>query len=195
MKLYTRSGDDGTTGLFGGDRVPKDHPRVEAYGTVDELNAVLGLAAAAASGTQERFERDIRRHLHAVQSRLFDIGADLATPPDSPHAGKIRRISAEDVAEVEALIDAIDARNLSLQSFILPGGSDLAARLHLGRTVCRRAERQLAGLTRTAAVGADTLVYLNRLGDLLFAMARHANREADIPDVPWSPREPGRPSD
>ena len=180
-KLYTRSGDDGSTGLFGGDRVDKDHPRVEAYGTVDELNATVGLAAAACDPAHTAFAQ----RLAAIQSRLFDIGADLATPLESRHEVHIHRIDAADVAELERWIDEIDEQNEPMRQFILPGGTDLAARLHVARTTCRRCERRLVGLAREHSIGGATLVYLNRLSDLLFAMARLANRDAGVADVPW----------
>ena len=188
MKLYTRTGDDGSTGLFGGDRVSKDDPRVEAYGTVDELNAAVGLAGSACDG-QAPSSPSFPEILGGVQSRLFDIGADLATPASSPHAGKIMRISNRHVAEVEAWIDAVEAGNEPMRSFVLPGGSDLAARLHLARTVCRRAERAIVTLARTTPINPETLVYVNRVSDLLFAMARRANRAAGRPDVPWIPEK------
>ncbi|MHC5112955.1 MAG: cob(I)yrinic acid a,c-diamide adenosyltransferase [Planctomycetota bacterium] len=186
MKLYTRTGDDGSTGLFGGDRVAKDHPRVEAYGTVDELNATVGLAAAAVAPGAPAMDR-FAAIFAQLQSRLFDLGADLATPADSKHADKVARIEAAHVAEAEAWIDEVDGGNEPMTHFVLPGGSDLAARLHLARTVCRRAERQLVALARSEAITPETIVYLNRVSDLLFAMARRANRELGVGDVSWIP--------
>jgi cob(I)alamin adenosyltransferase len=184
MKLYTRSGDDGSTGLFGGERVGKDHPRVEAYGTVDELNACLGLAAAACdAGTPAG--RRMGEILTRLQSRLFDLGADLATPASSPHAAKIHRIGAAEVREAEQWIDEIDGGNDPLRVFVLPGGSELASRLHLARAVCRRAERRAVNLARGADVGPECIKLLNRIGDLLFAMARAANKATGVGDVPW----------
>ena len=183
MKLYTRTGDDGTTGLFGGTRVDKDHPRVEAYGTVDELNACLGLAACCRP--TDAWGRRLLEILGQVQSRLFDIGADLATPPGSKHEEKIERISADHVREAETWIDRIDSENDPVRNFILPGGTELAGRLHLARAVCRRAERRLVNLNRSEPVNTQTLIYLNRLSDLLFAMARRANKEAGVADVEW----------
>jgi len=213
-RLYTRSGDDGTTGLFGGGRVPKDHPRVEAYGCVDELNAAIGLAAAearrvpvseavrAGEGAREtasgaaRGEPDtapndffdsLLRIFADLQSRLFDIGADLATPEGAKQEAKIMRISDEHVAEVERWIDQIDAGNAPMKSFIMPGGTELAARLHLARTICRRAERAMVHLRHTEPVSPGAIVYINRVSDMLFAMARRANTEAGVNDVPWTP--------
>lgn len=184
MGLYTRTGDDGTTGLFGGERVGKDHPRVEAYGTVDELNAWLGLAAAGCDESRAMHTR-FAAILGSLQSRLFDLGADLATPANSKHRGKVAPITEGHVSELEALIDEIDGGNEPMHSFILPGGTEAAARLHLARTVCRRAERAVVTLNRGEPVTPAGLVYLNRVSDLLFAMARRANRESGVADVPW----------
>jgi cob(I)alamin adenosyltransferase len=184
MALYTGKGDDGSTGLFGGDRVGKDHPQVEAYGTVDELNALIGLAAAACdrgSAVQAR----LLSILAEVQSRLLDLGADLAAPHDD---GKPRRITAEHVKAVEAWIDEVDAANAPLRQFVLPGGTELAARLHAARTTCRRAERRVVVLARIGMLDGRAIVYLNRLGDLLFAMARRANADAGVPDEIWRQR-------
>lgn len=186
MKLYTRTGDDGTTGLFGNQRVSKDHPRVEAYGTIDELNAALGFAAAQCD-PESPFESAVLDILAQLQSRLFDIGADVATPEGDKHESKIIRITDEMVEEAERWIDEIDAGNNPMKSFIMPGGSELAARLHLARTVCRRAERTMIALNHSEPVSRGAIVYVNRVSDLLFAMARRANREAGVDDVPWVP--------
>ncbi len=185
MGLYTRSGDDGGTGLFGGERVGKEHPRVEAYGTVDELNAALGLVASVANPDRPLHAR-LLAILEGIQARLFDLGADLATPADSPHRAKVATLSGDHVHEVEGWIDEIDGGNEPLRRFVLPGGCELAARLHLARTVCRRAERKIVVLTRLADVSPSVVPYINRLGDLLFAMARRANRDAGVPDVTWT---------
>ena len=179
MSLYTRRGDDGTTGLFGGTRVGKDHPRVEAYGTVDELNALIGLAAAA------ELPDGIRTMLAELQSRLFDLGADLATPSDGPHRSKVAPITTDHVKEIEAWIDEVDAGNEPMRQFILPGGTETAARLHVARTVCRRAERRVVNATRAEPLNEQALIYLNRVSDLLFAMARSVNKAAGVADVPW----------
>ena len=186
MKLYTRSGDDGTTGLFSGARVSKDHPRIEAYGTVDEFNACLGLAMSALVIKEHDF---MRRMLSSIQSRLFEIGADLATPHGSAHESKIVRINEDQVAHVEAWIDEIDAKNEPLRCFIMPGGCELASRLHLARTICRRAERLMVALSHTEPVGEAMMRYMNRVSDLLFAMARLANKMANVPEEPWIPYE------
>ena len=186
MKLYTRTGDDGTTGLFSGTRVSKDHPRIEAYGTVDEFNAVIGLAMAVCR-RDVPFESRLLEIFAQVQSRLFDIGADLATPEGAANSSKIIRIEEHHVAEVEGWIDEIDSENPPLRSFVMPSGCELAARLHLARTVCRRAERLMVSLGQLEPVGAGPLRYMNRMSDLLFAMARRANHFAGVGDVPWVP--------
>ncbi len=188
MKLYTRTGDDGTTGLFSGARVSKDHPRIEAYGTVDELNAVLGLVRCACDPSHA-FERRLIDVLQAMQSRLFDIGADLATPEGAKQQAKIHRIDDRDVAEAEGWIDEVDGANPPLHTFIMPAGTELAARLHLARTVCRRAERAIISLSGIEPVGDPLLRYMNRLSDLFFAMARRANHERGQADVPWTPTQ------
>ncbi len=190
MKLYTRTGDDGSTGLFGGGRVQKDHPRVEAYGNVDELNACIGWvraipapAAGPVAGTP--FFKRLSEILAQLQSRLFDLGADLATPPDSKHEDKVKRMTAAHVVEAEGWIDEVDAENSPIEVFILPGGTELAARLHIARTVCRRAERSMVHLAEAESVNPHTITYVNRISDMLFAMARRANKEAGVADVAW----------
>ncbi len=180
MKLYTRTGDDGSTGLYGGGRTTKDALRVEAYGTVDELNAHLGLAAAVCD--DPTMSEDLAR----LQSRLFDLGADLCTPNDASVKRQVR-ITSRHVTELEGLIDRESEALPPLTSFVLPGGSELAARLHVARTVCRRAERLIVALARTEPVGEGVVAYINRVGDLLFAMARRANVLAGVEDVPWTP--------
>jgi len=186
MKLYTRTGDDGTTGLFSGARVSKDHPRIEAYGTVDELNSTLGLAAAACD-VERPFEKRLHEIIGQLQSRLFDIGADLATPEGSRNEAKIVRVDATQVAEAEQFIDEIDGANPPMRHFVMPGGTELAARLHLARTVCRRAERLMITLSHTEPVGSPAIHYVNRVSDLLFAAARRANHERGVADIPWLP--------
>lgn len=186
MKLYTRSGDDGTTGLFGGGRVGKDHPRVEAYGTVDELNAFLGLAASACDAdrpTEARFAEIIAE----AQSWLFDIGADLATPEGNSQEDRVLRMGDAEVTVVERWIDEIDDANEPMRSFVMPGGTEVAARLHVARTVCRRAERLMVALAHTEPVSEGAIRYMNRLSDLLFAMSRLANRDRGVADIPWIP--------
>lgn len=189
MKLYTRSGDDGTTGLFGGGRVSKDHPRIEAYGTVDELNAFVGFVCSACR-REVRYEARLLEIFAHVQSRLFDIGADLATPEDSKSAAKILRIDERFVAEIESWIDEVDGANPPIRTFVMPGGTELASRLHLARTICRRAERLMIRLGHNEPVTDGAIHWMNRLSDLLFAMARQANHVAGVADVPWVPARP-----
>lgn len=181
MTIYTRTGDDGETSLFGGPRVPKDHVRVAAYGDVDELNAVLGAARAA---EPRDFESAL---LESIQRDLFAIGGRLA----SPNPAKVARALAKAVLapgrveELEAAIDRADRELEPLTAFIVPGGSPKAAQLHLVRTVCRRAERSVVALAQREEVPPDMLRYLNRLSDLLFTLARFANRRAGVSDRTW----------
>ena len=178
MKIYTKSGDAGETGLFGGPRVRKDHARIEAFGTVDELNSHLGLVRTHRGAAP--FDDLLRK----IQGELFDLGAELATPGDAAE-----RIGAEHVAALEAAIDHHDSQLAPLTCFVLPTGTPLAASLHVARTVCRRAERcvvALAGQLDTV-IPSNAIEYLNRLGDLLFVLARFANRRENVPDDPWHP--------
>ncbi len=186
MKLYTKTGDDGTTGLFGGPRVAKDHPRIDAYGTVDELNAVLGMCIAACDEARP-FEARLLEQLSQIQSRLFDLGADLATPPGGAHEFRVPRLATHHAESLERWIDEVDGGNDPIRAFVMPGGSELAARLHVARTVCRRAERLVVALARDDTVGPPVVIYLNRLSDLFFAMARRANKERGMADTPWVP--------
>jgi cob(I)alamin adenosyltransferase len=187
MKIYTRTGDRGETGLFGGGRVPKDHVRVDAYGEVDELNSTLGIAIVHVDAEGET---ELADGLRQVQADLFTIGANLATPSvddggrDNPH---VPTLDAARIAALEAWIDAADGELEPLRSFILPGGSAAASMLHLARTVCRRAERRVVTLAHQATVDEAMVIYLNRLSDLLFTLARLANRRAGVDDVPWVP--------
>jgi cob(I)alamin adenosyltransferase len=178
MKIYTKTGDDGTTGLVGGIRVAKSDPRIECYGTVDELSAAIGLAAINAAAP-------LLDQLRETQSDLFVIGSHLATPDDSPHRNSLPPLDDAMVTRLENQIDATTTQLPPLRNFILPGGTELAARLHLARTVCRRAERLVVALPSTAAI-ALTIRYLNRLSDWLFVEARRANHLAQIPDVIWT---------
>lgn len=177
MKIYTKTGDQGETGLLGGPRVRKDDPRIEAYGTVDELNAVLGVARTG------KMPADVDALLMRIQNQLFDLGAELATPDPSKLRGTV--IGASHVAEMENAIDDFDAELEPLRQFILPGGTRTAAELHLARTTCRRAERLVVTLAATAPVSTQLVIYLNRLSDLLFVLARAVNKRANYPDVPW----------
>jgi cob(I)alamin adenosyltransferase len=181
MKLYTKTGDDGTTGLFGGGRVPKASARVEAYGTVDETNATIGVARATG------LDPGIDVVLARVQEDLFTLGAELACVPGREAKLPAPALADADVARLEAAIDVADASCPPLTNFVLPGGSPQAAALHVARTVCRRAERAVLSL-EDAPARAQLVVYLNRLSDLLFALARQSNVVAGVPDVPWAPR-------
>ncbi len=182
-KIYTRTGDSGETGLFGGKRVPKDDLRVSAYGTVDELNAMLGAARAADPGAE------IDAVLERLQHHLLDLGAELATPPTAaPSAtSHARHVMPEWVTGLERDIDRFEAALPPLRQFILPGGTPAAAALHLARTVARRAERRIVTLAAREPVNPDVLKYVNRLSDLLFVLARAANQAAGHPDVLWMP--------
>jgi len=168
MPLYTRTGDDGTTGLSGGGRTEKDSVRIHAVGDVDELNAVLGMVGD--------------ENLQPLQSLLFELGAELASPNSDI------RITQSDISSIEKWIDEVDTENDPITSFILPGGCELASRLHLARTVCRRAERSTLTLFRAGGCSQETIILLNRTSDLLFALARSINKMAGLGDVPWQPR-------
>lgn len=179
MKIYTKTGDAGETGLFAGDRVPKDHLRIEAYGTVDELNACLGVARAAAP------PESIERCLERIQHELFAVGAELATPDPARHGLQWADEAASAVLERD--IDRFEAELPPLRQFILPAGTPAAAALHQARGVCRRAERRVVTLCRAdLSVSTQVVIYLNRLGDLLFVLARAANAGAGLADHPWS---------
>lgn len=179
-KIYTRRGDDGSTGLFGGPRVRKDDLRVSVYGDVDELNSVLGLA-------REELSADLREVVVTLQSELFTLGSELATPDLSKAPKSVPRIAGEHVTRLEQQIDRLAAELPPQTHFLLPAGSRGGALLHLARTVCRRAERGAVSLARTEAVSPEALAYLNRLSDLLFTMARAANVRSGAPEVPWIP--------
>jgi cob(I)alamin adenosyltransferase len=181
MKIYTRTGDKGDTALFGGQRVPKDALRVEAYGTIDELNSTLGLALAA------ECDREIASVLSPIQSRLFDLGADLATPLGTDRSN-IHRIDETDASELEGIIDRFEQNLPPIKNFVLPGGTISAAQIHFSRTVCRRAERICVRLSRNEDIGDWIVVYLNRLSDLLFVLARAANHRAGIAEIQWKPQ-------
>ncbi len=177
MKLYTKTGDDGLTGLLGGQRVPKCDRRVTAYGEVDEANAAIG-AAIAACADSSMVER-----LRTIQDRLFILGAELATPNGQTPNHVIREDHA---VWLERWIDEAAQETSPLRNFVLPGGTFFAASLHLARTVCRRAERAVVELSRHESVRPEVVIFLNRLSDLLFAFARLANHRAGVADVPWT---------
>jgi cob(I)alamin adenosyltransferase len=179
MKIYTRTGDDGTTGLYGGSRRSKADARVEAYGTVDEANAFIGVARAAG------VPADMDAVLTAVQSELFTIGAELACTPGAEAKLKMTLIDAAAAERLEHAIDAAEEGLAPLRAFVLPGGSAAAAALHVARCVVRRAERAVIACAADAPVRKEIVVYLNRLSDLLFTFARRTNHVAGIADVPW----------
>ncbi len=181
-KVYTRKGDQGETSLGGGQRLPKDAPRIAAYGTVDELNSVIGVALAA--GLDERVAAPLRR----VQNELFHLGSDLCILEEDKEHMPVPRVEARHVDALERLMDELSLELEPLENFILPGGSLGAAHLHVARCVCRRAERELVALARAEKVGAETIRYLNRLSDALFVLARSENLQRGFADVLWDSR-------
>ena len=185
MKIYTRTGDDGTTGLIGGARVRKCEARLEVYGTTDELNSLLGLALVTAP-------KEVIELVRPVQSELFVVGSHLAAPEAPPENQWLPPLDEQMVARLEMQIDQIESSLPALKNFILPGGSECAARLHVARTVCRRCERLAVEFAFDRPVPALVLTYLNRLSDWLFVVARYANHLQGIEDVPWVPRDPRR---
>jgi cob(I)alamin adenosyltransferase len=166
--------------LFGGQRVPKDALRIEAYGTIDELNSVLGIVRA------DNADPELDVILHKLQEQLFVLGADLATPR-SIDRKSVHRIEPKDAQPLEQLIDQLDAKLKPLKNFILPGGSPVAARIHFARTVCRRAERAVVRMSRNEDIGEGAVIYLNRLSDFLFVLARYVNQKADVQETKWKP--------
>ncbi|MGE5679896.1 MAG: cob(I)yrinic acid a,c-diamide adenosyltransferase [Bacillota bacterium] len=179
MKIYTKTGDKGETGLFGGGRVSKDNLRIEAYGTIDELNSVIGVAIA------ELENGEVKELLQSIQNQLFIAGSDLAAPRTEKNEQYIQRVDRSFGESIEKAIDEFDSRLEELRNFILPGGSKGAAYLHLARTVCRRGERIATALNKSVEIGHDLMVYLNRLSDLLFVLARYVNHVQNIPDIIW----------
>ncbi|MFN3979198.1 MAG: cob(I)yrinic acid a,c-diamide adenosyltransferase [Caldilinea sp.] len=180
-KIYTKKGDAGQTSLGGGQRVPKDHLRVTAYGTVDELNSQIGVALAIG------LCQELTTVLAEIQNELFDLGSDLAFVEEDKAVYKLPQIEARHIERLEDLIDEMTAALGPLENFILPGGSMGAAQLHVARTVCRRAERDVAALAREEAIGANALAYLNRLSDALFVMARYENFMKGVAEPLWQP--------
>lgn len=179
MRIYTKTGDRGETSLFGGTRVGKDDPRVDAYGTLDELNALVGVARSVAD------ESRLAPLLERLQSELFTAGSELSCADGKTSRLGIRLIDESHIRDLETTIDGLEAELRPLGEFILPGGSPLAAALHHARTVCRRAERAVVALSRTVSVSTELLVYLNRLSDLLFVAARFANHESGVQEPTW----------
>jgi cob(I)alamin adenosyltransferase len=185
VKIYTKTGDAGDTGLFGGPRVRKSDPRVEAYGDVDELNASLGVVRAGVE------DPDVDAELARIQAELFCVGAELATPHDARARSAIPPVDASWTARLEATIDAWGTELPALTRFVLPGGTRTAAALHVARTVCRRAERRAVALAAEVEVDPRVLAYLNRLSDLLFVAARLSNHRARRDEPPWDPSRGG----
>jgi len=181
-KVYTRTGDDGTTALGGGERVPKDSPRVAAYGAVDELNSCIG--AAMASGLDPSLEA----RLSGIQNDLFHLGSDLCMPEKGKERRPVPTIETRHVEALERWMDEMSAELAPLENFVLPGGAPGAALLHVARAVCRRVERDAIALSRTEPVGPSVVTYLNRLSDALFVAARYENARRGVPDVLWNTR-------
>lgn len=180
-RIYTKTGDKGETALFGGGRVRKDDARVSSYGEVDELNACLGVARSQGS------DPELDALLQTLQDRLFTVGSNLATPKEAKAWAAIPKIQPAWITEMEQAIDRFDDEIGPLTSFILPGGTAFASALHLARTVCRRAERRVVALHGTGVIDVEPVTFLNRLSDLLFTMARVANKRGGVKDVPWRP--------
>jgi cob(I)alamin adenosyltransferase len=184
MKIYTKAGDGGETGLFGGQKVGKDHARVGAYGEVDELNAAIGAARSLIP------DRELAGELGRIQDQLFAVGAELATPREAKARSILPAIDPAWIASMEAAIDRWDGELPALQSFILPGGTPAGAALHLARCVCRRAERAVVALARETTLDPNVVIHLNRLSDYLFVAARLVNHRAKTPETPWVPARP-----
>jgi cob(I)alamin adenosyltransferase len=182
MKIYTRTGDKGSTSLFGGERVLKSAARINAYGTVDEANSLIGLARSSLADTQ------LDETLADIQNRLFDVGADLATPAGARQRKALALIDADDVGRLEALIDSFEAELEPLQQFIVPGGVPAAAALQVARAVLRRAERETVLLAQSEDVNPEVISFLNRLSDLLFTLARTVNQRMGVSEARWHVR-------
>jgi len=182
MKIYTKTGDKGETGLFGGERVSKDSLRISAYGTIDELNSFIGYTI-----TEVR-DKSVKENLSKIQNYLFIVGSDLATPETEKTTKlNIQRTPELFYKEIEKMIDEYDAQLEELRNFILPGGSKGAALLHICRTVCRRAEREVVALKKSMTIGDNIIIFLNRLSDLFFVLSRFENKVSNHPDTKWLP--------
>lgn len=182
-KVYTKTGDDGTTGLGGGQRVPKDSPRIEAFGAVDELNSAIGCALAV------HLNSTLEHALSEIQNELFHLGSDLCVLEEDKKRLPVPRIEQRHVDALERLMDALSEHLAPLENFILPGGTPGAAQLHLARAICRRAECLVIALSRREPVGPHVIIYLNRLSDALFVMARYENKSKNFPDTTWNSRK------
>lgn len=189
MKIYTKSGDKGTTALLGGTRVPKHHFRIEAYGTIDELNSWVGLIA------DQDVDKDIKNQLHNIQDKLFTLGAFLATDPEKETLKSgadrlgIAKLSAQDALELESAIDRFNEELPPMTHFILPGGHPVVSSCHIARTVCRRAERRITVLHEVNPLSAEILTYINRLSDFLFVLARKLSLDLGIEEIKWVPKK------
>lgn len=182
MKIYTKTGDKGETGLFGGERVSKDSIRISAYGTIDELNSFIGYTIT------EIKDRSVKDNLIKIQNYLFIIGSDLATPETEKNTKlNIQRTPELFINEIEKMIDHYDAKLDELKNFILPGGSKSASLLQICRTVCRRAEREVVSLKNSVTIGDNIIIFLNRLSDLFFVLSRYENKVSNHPDTKWLP--------
>jgi len=182
MKIYTKGGDKGETALHGGKRVSKDIIRIEAYGTIDELNSFIGLADTVIN------DQKIKTVLNKIQNYLFVLGADLSSPEIEENKKKnIPRITIEHCTDLEKKIDHFDSLNEELRNFILPGGDKGASLLHLCRTICRRGERKVVTLSKEEKIGKNIIIFLNRLSDLFFVLARYQNKISGVPDIKWIP--------
>lgn len=182
MKIYTKTGDKGQTGLFGGERVPKFSQRLQAYGTIDELNSFIGYAITDVSS------EEVKTVLKDLQSKLFIVGSDLATPETEKNKKlKITRTPESFTTETEKLIDKFESQLEVLKKFILPGGSKGAALLHICRTIARRAEREIVELNNSEEIGSNIIIFMNRLSDLFFVLSRFENKYSNIPDIKWIP--------
>ena len=181
MKIYTKTGDKGDTGLFGGERVSKNSPRIKAYGTIDELNSFIGLAIT------EVKNKEVKLLLNKIQNQLFTVGSDLATPETEKNKKlNITRTPESFYLELEYEIDKYEVKLEPLKNFILPGGSKAAAFLHVCRTVARRAEREVVALNSTVKIGDNVIIFLNRISDLFFVLSRYENKVSNHPDITWS---------
>jgi cob(I)alamin adenosyltransferase len=182
QSLYTRGGDKGETSLYGAARVPKDSPRVDAYGTIDELNCCIGVALSGCK------RKEISKPLKRIQAELFTAGADLATELTAKGGARVSRIRKKDTEQLEKMVDELQGKLPRLRSFILPGGSRLSSSLHLARAVCRRAERQVVALSRGEEINPEMIPYLNRLSTYLFDLARYANVLEKVEEEVWKQR-------
>ncbi|MCB9247247.1 MAG: cob(I)yrinic acid a,c-diamide adenosyltransferase [Ignavibacteriales bacterium] len=181
MKIYTKTGDEGNTSLFGGERVLKNNIRIEAYGTIDELNALLGITLTYELNSESK------KVLSKIQNNLFQIGAELASP-ENVKSSAIKKITTEEINVLEAYIDKLDENLPPLKNFILPGGSKGSAHFHFARTICRRAERIIVELKQKENINNNIIVYVNRLSDLLFVLARYENHVTSTPEIEWNTR-------